>query len=345
MNLNVEVTHKGAVLLGKQVSVDGFVDNGGFRVQTHVHEDHLRSFFTSLGFQQGIILTKPTLDLIASIKKEPALYHRNNIHIVPGNSTTKVDGIEIEFLDSSHMLGSVQVSVSLSNGIRCGYSGDFSWPLDKVIQVDELVVDSTYGSPESVRKFSQGDIEERLLSLVTEHISNNPIIIKSHRGTIQRAMHTISSNLNIPIIASKRLSREIKIFNEYGYDINNYFTPYSKEGTEILNSKYWIRFYGTGDILPCDTSDLTSINLKAIYGRAIEPVTDHGNNNFTIAYSNHADFNDTINYVYSSNAKKVLTDSSRSGFHNASSLAREIKKRLNIEAYPSQPLKSNLWGE
>lgn len=343
--MKVNITKKGAILLGKYVSCDGFVDNKGFRVQTHVHEDHLSRFSTSLGYQKGVLLTNPTLDLIAAIKNEQALVHRSDIYIVKGNELKKFENIEIEFLDSNHMLGSVQVAVNYYSAPRCGYSGDFSWPLDKVIQVEELVLDSTYGQPESVRSFSQEKVEERLLELIVEQLNNNPILIISRRGTIQRAMHCINCNIKVPFIVSKKLSREIEIYNKYGYNFNDCYNPSSPKGQDILDSNRYIRYYGTGDLLPCDTSGFSVINLKGTFGRQLEPVVDHGNNIFTISYSDHADFNETIEYVRASNAKRVITDPTRSNFKNASILASEIKKRLKIETAPCRTTSSNYWGE
>lgn len=341
----VKINDKGTILLGDKISCDGFIDNKGFRIQTHVHQDHMSSFNTSLGHQRGVILTRPTLDLAAIIKNKPDLHDRNNIHIIRANESKDFEEFRVELLDSGHMLGSVQVAVEYKNTPKIGYSGDFSWPLDNVIQVEELVVDSTYGSPESVRAVSQEDIEECLLELVNDNLTMNPVYIFSFRGTIQRAMNCINRNINTPIIVSKKLLREIEIFNKYGYGITNYFLPFSNEGQEIIKNKKYIRFYGTGDMLPADTSGLTCINLKAIFGRHPYPIVDHGNNSFTIAYSSHADFEGTIEYVRASNAKRVLTESIRSGYENAKKLSLEIKRRLNIYSTTYRPTSSHYWGQ
>jgi putative mRNA 3-end processing factor len=62
------------------------------------------------------------------------------------------------------MLGAAQVEVQLDSGLRLGYSGDFQWPLDRPMEVDALVVDSTYGSPESIRQYTQAEAETRFLA-------------------------------------------------------------------------------------------------------------------------------------------------------------------------------------
>jgi putative mRNA 3-end processing factor len=343
--MSINITQKGAILLSDVVSCDGFVHNEGYRVQSHVHEDHLRDFNTSLGYQRGVIMTMPSRDLLAVVRNEPALYYRNNVILIDGNGVKKFEDFEIEFIDSGHMLGSVQIAVTHRDGRRLGYSGDFFWPLDNIIKVEELVVDSTYASPESIRKFSHEYMEERLLELISNHIFNNPVLINSRRGTIERAMTSICKNINIPILVSKRMLREIEVFNTYGYGLLNCYAAASPQGMEIMEDGRYIRFVGTGDILPCDLSGHTSINLIGIYGSYGEPVVDHGNNSYTVAYSNHADFNGTIEYVRASNAKKVLTDPIRAGFNHAKTLADEIRRRLDIDALPCNPIQSNYWGE
>jgi putative mRNA 3-end processing factor len=344
MKYKIKISHRGAIQLGKLITCDGFLDNDGYRVQTHIHEDHLVDFSTSLGYQKGVILTQPSLELVSSIKNEPALSYRRNVHIVKGGELRKFDNFKIKLLDSTHMLGSVQVGVYYNNGFNCGYSGDFSWPLDEVIQVDVLVIDSTYGSPDSVRKITQEKVEEYLLDLVIDHYHEAPLIIIAKRGTLERAMHCIRCNIDLPFIVSKKLEKEIEIFNKYGYGIENYFITSSNEGKDILKSKRYIRFFGSGDILPGFTEDYIIINLKGIFGR-LHPIIDHGNKSFTVAYSNHADFNETLNYIKASNAKIVVTDPTRAGFKNANKLAKEIQKKLNIKAYPYEVVKSNYWGE
>src|SRR5580692_8082815 len=111
------------------------------------------------------------------------------------------------------MLGSVQVLVETADGARLGYSGDFHWPLEPedVIQCDALVVDSTYGSPRSVRKYSQEQAESCLLELVYAKVKTGPVHIYSHRGTIQRALQLIGGNVAAPIVCSEHLCKEVSV--------------------------------------------------------------------------------------------------------------------------------------
>ena len=64
------------------------------------------------------------------------LPYRTNIRTLEPFERYKVGNSELSLIPSGHMLGSVQVIVQLENGLRVGYSGDFQWPLDDVIQVE-----------------------------------------------------------------------------------------------------------------------------------------------------------------------------------------------------------------
>lgn len=343
--MNIDVSYRGGVILGNSVICDGFAESIPFRVQTHAHEDHLRDFSKSVGLQ-NIVLTKPTRDLISIIKNNESLYDRNGqVNILGGNSKKNFADFKIKFLDSKHMLGSIQVEVEYKNGLKVGYSSDFIWPLGRIIEVDELVIDSTYGNPDSVRTLDQDKAIESFINLIIEHIYNNPIIINAKRGIIIRAMKSVNSAFpDIPLLTSKKLYSEVQVYNRHGYSIDNISVYNNPASLDVLNSNRYVVFLSSVyDIFPVDTSDHTSITIKATYGRK-QVITNHGNNFYTFALSDHADFEETLEYVKFTKAKTILTDSTRAGIDRALKLANEIKRKLGINSSPANPVKNNSWG-
>jgi len=151
----LDVSPSGAILLGNQICCDGFHRDFKVRVQTHVHDDHMDNFERSKGFQD-ILMSEPTKKLLLA-EFNADLDFRENIKALKLAVRHKIDRQHVTLLPSGHLLGGVQVAVQLSNGRRLGYSGDFQWPLEKVIQVDALVVDSTYGSSRSRREYTQAE--------------------------------------------------------------------------------------------------------------------------------------------------------------------------------------------
>ena len=149
----IDVMGSGAVILGPDVTSDGFHQDRRVRVQTHIHTDHMGDFSTSKS--RDLVMSIPVKDLLA--RDHPDFHFRANIHALQPGETWSYGGATIALQPAGHMLGASQVVVELSDGRRLGYSGDFSWPLDRPIEVNALVVDATYGSPDSDRSYDQSD--------------------------------------------------------------------------------------------------------------------------------------------------------------------------------------------
>jgi len=336
----ISVTGSGVILLGNEVSCDGFHREYPVRIQTHIHHDHMINFETSKG-KQDIYLTNETLQLLIA-DHNADLPIRSNLKPISCGDQFLINSSLVTFFTANHMLGAVQVAVELPEGIRLGYSGDFQWPLDKVIEVDQLVLDSTYGSPKSIRRYTQGEADYCLLQTVIEKLRFGPIHIKSHRGTIQRGLQALSEIENCVFLASDKLCREIQVYREFGYSIGPVISINSPEGKSALQTNRYIRVFGKGDQLPLQMNPVTTITLSAYRTQPDSPIMEFSDRFYGIALSNHADFEGTLEYVQATGAKFVVTDNSRGG--HAVELAIEIHKRLGIEAIPSEAEISKEWG-
>jgi putative mRNA 3-end processing factor len=335
----IEVFPSGAVVLGRRISCDGFHRDYETRVQTHVHSDHMDNFHTSKG-SQNIFMSEPTRRLLIC-EFDADLPYRENVCALEMGKPRSVADDQVTLLHSGHMLGSVQVAVQLANGMRLGYSGDFRWPLEEVIDVDALVVDSTYGSPERKREYTQEEAEERFLNLVHGRIKCGPVFIKAHRGTIQRALQILTGQVDCPVIGSARLCNEVEVYRQHGYAIGAVCLNTSEEGRTHLRSGRFIRFYGTGDEFPVQIAKGCSITLSAFMSRPNDPVMEYSDTAFSVALSNHADFIGTLEYIKATKAKYVVTDNTRG---HAAELALEVSRLLGIPARPSSTTISREWG-
>jgi putative mRNA 3-end processing factor len=337
----IEVFPSGTVVLGDHVSCDGFHRDFRVRVQTHVHDDHMDNFETSKG-AQNLFMSEATRRLLVS-EFDADLPYRDNVYPLNLGEPHMIEDHKLILLHSGHMLGSVQVAVETPNGMRLGYSGDFRWPLEEVIEVDALVVDSTYGSPERKRDYSQADAEERFLNLVLGRVMRGPIHIRAHRGTIQRGLSILSGQVDCPILGSARLCQEVEIYREHGYTIGNICVVNSDEGRQHIRSGKFIRLYCKGDgEPPIQLTKGSTITLSAYMSRRDDPVIEYSDCSYGVALSNHADFEGTLEYIKASKAKYVVTDNVRGGHGVA--LAQQIVQRLGIPARPSATTYSREWG-
>ena len=331
----------GTVRLGPDVCCDGFSRHAKARVQTHVHMDHMDGFNTSKG-NQNILLSEPTRRLLIS-EFNADLNYRSNLIALELAKPYRIETSAVSLVASHHMLGAVQVLVELEGGTRVGYSGDFQWPIENVIQVDALVVDSTYGSPSNVREFTQGECEERLVALIRRQLTLGPVIVQAHRGTLQRALQVLTSNIECPFIGSDRLRREVQVYQDFGYAIAPIIAAGSEEALETLKDPRHIRIYSTGDQAPSDITGGSRVVLSAYFTRPDQPVVEYSEKAFGVALSNHADFFGTLEYIRASGAKFVVTDNTRGG--KGYDLATEVTRRLEIPARPSTGIESKGWGQ
>ena len=338
--MRVDVRGSGAITLAGVVTCDGFVEDYPIRVQTHVHTDHMSEFNRSKGFQD-ILVSHPTRELLIA-EFNADLPDRSNILPVFLNQTMTYGDCQIRLLDNDHMLGSVQVEVQLFNGFRCGYSGDFAWPIDDVIEVDELVLDSTYGSPDSIRKFTQDEANYRFVELAVDRLRTGPVLIRAHRGTLQRAISCLDDAIKAPIIASSRLFKELEVYKRYGYSLTKVYDESTEEAKVALSEGRYIRLYETRDRIPVDINEATSIVLSAYMNRLDDPVLEYSEKSYCVALTDHADYKETLEYVRASGAKKVMTDNSRSG--HGVELALALRRELGIDAVPSKNQYSREWG-
>ena len=327
----IDVLASGAVCLGQSVVCDGFISGYRFRVQTHLHDDHMMDFDRSKGIQQ-LFLSPETFALLVA-ERNFDLEYRTNLHRIDrGNAHQLEDGSNLTLLPSEHMLGACQVSVTLPDGLRVGYSGDFSWPLSRVIEVDELVVDSTYGNPESIRRYTQDEAEQCLIGLVCERLRYGSVHVNAYRGTIERVLHVLGGNIGVPILASSRLIREVRVYQQHGFAAEDLVSVDSDEGQAAVRDRAYVRLYSKGDGFGKEQLEGTSVTISAYMADPRHPLVTYSDRAYKVALSNHADFNGTLEFVRATGARRVVTDNTR---NNGLRLALALKERLGLDAQPS----------
>jgi putative mRNA 3-end processing factor len=291
---------------------------------------------------QNIYMTPATRSLLIA-EFNADLDIRQNLKAIAPGEEVETEGVRISLLSSGHMLGSAQVAVELEDGTRLGYSGDFQWPIDPVIRVDGLVVDSTYGSPDTRKTFTQSDVEDRFRDLIKSRLKLGPVLVKAYRGTAQRALQILSGSVECAVVGSPKLCKSIPIYQEFGYAVGPVLDCESDEGKAALTSgDSFIRLYGHTDQFPVDSHPASTVVLSAFAAHPDDPIMEYSVRACRVALTDHADFDGTLAYVEATGAKYVVTDNTRPGY--AIELAGELRRRLNIEARPSSNAASLEWG-
>lgn len=336
----VSLAARGAVVLSDEVACDGFDPTCRIRVQTHVHDDHLGDFASSKG-TGDILCTGPTRDLLIAAMNADLAYRRN-LRVVPlEQPETLESGSKVVLVDAGHIAGSAQVAVTHPDGYRTGYSGDFAWPLKNVIDVDELVLDATYGSPDSIRKYSQREAEDRFVEEVLGRLKSGAVVVYAHRGTLQRAIALLDGVTQMPLLGSELQCAESEVYAKHGHNRAVLVDAGTPEGQAAIESGRYVLFSGKGD----RRGDLQwhehKIVLSAYMAPSSDPFLEYSERSCRVALSNHADFAGTLDYVDAVKPEVVYTDGSRS--RHAEVLAAEITGRIGIHAEPIYPTTTQVW--
>jgi putative mRNA 3-end processing factor len=338
----VKLKADGAILLGANVSCDGFSYDHPIRVQTHIHHDHMVDFDTSKA-NQTIVLSHETRALLFALFNADLPY-RTNIRAIGYGEEFTINGDTVQIIPSHHMLGSVQVCVTCADGYRIGYSSDFFWPVEQVIEVDELIVDSTYGDPSGIRAYRQSQVDEKLVALVCARLrAGTSCAIIGYNGRLHHSLHLLGDLARCPILVSPKAFPLVEVYRTNGYSIPHVFSSDSSEGRRILKEKeLCLAFASFPERRHLPWVDrFAKLQLSAYLSNAHEPVTDYGNGDCCISFTDHADFQGTLAYIEATKARVVWTDP-RTG--NAAALAEAAQMHLGIDARVAIRDKSLAWG-
>ena len=205
--------------------------------------------------------------------------------------------------------------------------------MNDVMRVDALVVDATYGSPKSIRPFTQGEAEDAFLAIVRRALRKGPVFVTAFRGTVERALDLVSGNVDCAIVCGEKLLHDVEVYRRYGYTIGHIQRYEEASDQGVLAENRYVRFFSTREQRPIGREGVTVIKLSAFGLPADSPVTKISDRSYIVGMSNHADFTGTLEFVKGTGAQFVVTDNTRGG--RAVELAIEIRRRLGIQAWPS----------
>jgi putative mRNA 3-end processing factor len=323
------VTANGAVLLGKHVSCDAHEKTRPLRVVTHAHADHMNGLHQSLKQCDTVVMTPATKDLIDALKGRHFL-RKGNVKAIEYDRPLTYDDEQLTLHKADHILGSAQVLVEDPEGTRILYTSDFRLEHTPVIESDIMVIEATYGSPWHTRKFGS-EVRSKLVSIVEEGLRRGPVYVFGYHGKLQEVMQILhEAGLKTPFLMPERIRQLSKIHQKHGVRICRplFLTKQSVQSTLQRDTQY-VAFYHMNRWKKIAED---KFRVRVSGWEFHSPCRRTGENDYVVALSDHSDCHGLLEYVRRSKPKLVITDNYRAG--NAEALAKQITKRLGIDARP-----------
>lgn len=275
-----------------------FLDVGGKGISfiSHSHSDHVvKSAEKIICSPETFALSKCRND----VKKTAEVVNHLN----------EVEGAKITLFDAGHVLGSKQILAE--NSSRFLYTGDIRCSPSltagqaEVTQADELLVECTFGLPRYVFPSRMG-VGQQMAKWAKNNEKNGAIsVIGGYAlGKAQEVIAHLNEAGIVPLVP-KVVADVTQCYNALGQNLK--FIPLeSQEGQENLRGGFTV-------VMPLSkvTLDL-GYALKSGYGRDVRLAVCSG---WTVDYrkpgimgfalSDHADFNELMQFVQDTGAKKV----------------------------------------
>jgi len=332
MSMKASISGKGAVLLGRDVACDSFDATRSVRVVTHIHYDHLTGLQRSLQKCEAVVMTPATRDLL-EVMHGPLFIMRGNVKTLAYEEAFQLQNERLTLHRADHILGAAQVLVEDEEGTRCVYTGDFRLSQTPILEAEVLVIEATYGNPFQVRPFGRV-VENALVSLVESGLKQGSVYVFGYHGKLQEVMQILHNNkVRAPFIVPEKVFHVAKICERHGMRMGKYLLSSEDEAKAMIerNDPY-VAFYHMNSRRYVGKE---AFRISVSGWEFSSPRRQIADKEHVIALSDHSDFNGLLRYVRESKPKLVITDNYRVG--DAKVLAREITKRLGIEARAMPP--------
>lgn len=289
-----------------KISLDGNGSKDCF--VSHAHSDHTSALKAK---NKNIIASEITL----------ALANYN------GNANFNGNG-KIKLLNSGHILGSTQFFAE-HDGETLTYTGDFKMQDSlttkkaEIRECDSLIVESTYASPE-VTFPDRETVYSQIADWVKRNFENGLIVLLGGYsiGKAQELIKIMNEYLGVAPIVETRIENASKVYEKFGVSLER-VPVMTDEANELMKRNY------IGIVPPYYASNGFAAKLSDIYRRKAVCAVATGwamsyrhSSDEAFPLSDHADFNQILQYVEQSGPKKIYCTHGET-----EKLACELRKR------------------
>ncbi len=266
-----------------------------FSFVSHGHADHLKNHLR--------ILATPATAAFHTLRAKKA-------ELLPLNfgELLELEGMRIRLYPAGHILGSAMIHIE-RNGASLLYSGDFKLrpsatcePIE-VPHADILITESTYGHPEYVVEQGRDALIEELLGFIADcrRSGHTPVVMAYTLGKSQEAMKILGDR-GFGVRVHPAIWQMAEVYSRFGVGFAN-CAPWQGAAIgpeEVLVVPPHIAFTRALQFVPRRKTVFLSGWTRSSHGPGWR--TDH-----RIPLSDHADFNELIEFVGMVRPHKIYT--------------------------------------
>lgn len=188
----------------------------GPSIISHAHSDH-----TTESKRTTVLATPATADLLRTRG------HLGKITRVPYDEWRDFDGWRMKLLPAGHILGSAQILIERSDGLRLLYTGDMKTRPGRTAEparfepVDDLIIESTFGLP--IFRFPpEEETAARMVDFARACLGNGllPVFLGYALGKGQEIMSILAEG-NVPTLVHSSTWAITQVYQRHGYSFGD----------------------------------------------------------------------------------------------------------------------------
>ena len=286
---------------------------------SHAHYDHSSGF----GFRDCIkVSTQETKEIVETHGKRVESWQ-----LLATGDATEVDDLKVVSHNAGHVLGSTLFEIVTPEGCVV-YTGDLQFKDSLTLKgaqpvlCDVLIIESTFGSKGF--KFPEREtVADEMVQWAEKTIKSGkiPAFKTDSLGNAQEVTKAFNMHSNLPVVVHYRAAQMNEIYNAKGHHLK--FThAQSEEASEIASSNEFVFVAPkNANLLNYPEFEPTLVSGWALWEKK--------NKNF--ALSDHADFDQLMDFVKACRPRTVLTCFGGRFNH---SFAKQVERELGIESRP-----------
>ena len=289
------IFERGIYLADLDVWLDGRVKRAqGFI--SHAHSDHVAR-------HSAAVLTPATRLLLVS------LLNKSDCRTLDYYEPLETPSYTMPLYPAGHCLGSAQVLVtSRQTGERTLYTGDLKLQPNPTaapaqpVACDTLIIESTYGHPQ-YQFPPQDEVLDQCFSILRSWLTSGhtPVVVSYRIGKAQEMLHHLVT-AGFQVALEESIWKATETFQDAGVSFPSGFRLLDgrpKDGEVVMRPPGRKRAV---------EGDLSGVRTMGLTGWAVDPALRYRSSASTVLpFSDHADFNELLDYVKAVQPKQVFT--------------------------------------